>query len=353
MHKTNSMRRRLSYLTGLLYKITFAVLFYYCCTSSLSAQNTADHNIKVNAELDSSSIRIGQQAKLTLSIRYKVDTDDRIKIKWPAIGDTLRKEVEVVRQSKIDTIIPDKDDPFTFVQTKAIYVTSFDSGYWAVPPFKFIVNGDTAGIYTDALLLTVSTVQVDTTQAIKDIKSPYAINYSWLDWIKDHKLEVAAVLFGILIISLLILFIIKSRKKQPPVVVEKVIKIPPHIIAFEKLEKLKNDKLWQEGKLKHYHIALTDIIREYIENRFKIPALEQTTDEILSGFRSVAIDAESKEKLRQLLLLGDLVKFAKEQPLPTENEMSMSNAFDFINGTKREEETETVSPTDRPPVTKA
>lgn len=309
------------------------MLFCYCCTSPLSAQN-----VKVRAELDSSSIQIGQQAKLTLSIQYKVDTDDRIKIQWPAVGDTLRKEVEVVKQSKIDTIIPDKNDPYTFLQTKTLYVTSFDSGYWALPPFKFIVNGDTAGIYTDALLLNVSTVEVDTTQAIKDIKNPYSIDYSWIDWIKDHKLLIGGVLLGIIALCVITWLIIRSRKKQPVIVEEKIVKIPPHVVAFEKLEKLKNDKLWQEGKLKQYHIALTDIVREYIENRFRIQALEQTTEEILSGFKSVAIDAESKEKLRQLLLLGDLVKFAKEQPLPTENEMSMSNAYDFINGTKREDE---------------
>ncbi|MES1221412.1 MAG: hypothetical protein ABUT20_38280, partial [Bacteroidota bacterium] len=319
--------------SSIFFKILFVMLFGYCYTSTLSAQN-----IKVRAELDSSSIKIGQQTKLTLSIQYKVNTDDRIKIQWPAIGDTLRKEIEVVGQSKIDTVIPDKDDPFTFLQTKTVYITSFDSGYWAVTPFKFVVNSDTAGIYTDALLLSVSTVEVDTTQAIKDIKNPYEINYSWIDWIKDHKLEVGGVLLGIILLCLIIWLILRSRKKQPPVVEEKVIRIPAHIIAFEKLEKLKNDKLWQEGKLKQYHIALTDIIREYIENRFKIPAMEQTTEEILSGFKSVAIDAESKEKLRQLLLLGDLVKFAKEQPLPTENEMSLTNAYDFINGTKREEE---------------
>jgi hypothetical protein len=332
----------------LFYKIVSVLLLCYCCTTTVSAQN-----VKVHAELDSSSIQIGQQAKLTLSVEYKVNTNDRIKIQWPAIGDTLRKEVEVVRQSKIDTIIPDRNDPFTFLQTKTIYVTSFDSGYWAVPPFKFIVNGDTSGIYSDALLLTVSTVSVDTTQAIKDIKDPYAIDYSFIDWIKDHKLLLGGVLFGIILISFLIWLIIRSRKKQPLVVEEKAIKIPAHVVAFEKLEKLKNDKLWQEGKLKQYHIALTDIIREYIENRFKIPALEQTTEEILSGFKTVAIDNESKEKLRQLLLLGDLVKFAKEQPLPTENEMSMINAFDFINGTKREEEIIPPSPANQTPAANA
>lgn len=320
------------YPTKQFFKTGLILLFCCFLFSHITAQD-----VKVKAELDSSAILIGQQTKLTLSIQYKVNTNDRIHIQWPEITDTLRKEIEVVSQTKIDTVIPDKNDPYTFLQTKSIYITSFDSGYWAMPPFKFIVNGDTAGVYTDALLLTVSTVAVDTTQAIKDIKKPFSTEYTWIDWVKDHKLLLGGILLGILVGSLLLYLIQKRAKKPKPVVEEKIIIIPPHVTALEKLEKLKSEKLWQEGKLKQYHIALTDIIREYIENRFKIQALEQTTDEILHGFRNVAIDAESREKLRQILLLGDLVKFAKEQPLPTENEMSMNNAFDFVNGTKREE----------------
>jgi hypothetical protein len=317
------------------------MLLLFCCF--LFATSPAQ-DVKVKAELDTSSILIGQQTKLTLSIQYKVNTNDRIRIQWPEITDTLRKEIEVVSQTKIDTLIPDKNDPYTFLQSKSVYLTSFDSGYWAMPPFKFIVNGDTTGVYTDALLLTVSTVPVDTTLAIKDIKQPFSVEYSWIDWIKDHKLLLGGILLGILVAALIIYLLVKNAKKPAPVIEEKVILVPPHVTALEKLESLKAQKLWQEGKLKPYHIALTDIIREYIENRFKIQALEQTTEEILYGFRNVAIDAESKEKLRQILLLGDLVKFAKEQPLPNENEMSMSNAFDFIHGTKREEESTPTGP---------
>jgi hypothetical protein len=242
--------------------------------------------------------------------------------------------------------MPDEDDPNTFVQSRTLYITSFDSGYWAIPPFKFIINGDTTGIYSDALLLSVSTVAVDTTQAIKDIKQPYAISYSWIDWIKDNKLLIGLVMLGILILCIVIYFILKSLKNKPPQVVEEAVKIPPHVIALEKLEQLRAGKLWQEGKLKSYYISLTDIIREYIEHRFKIQALEQTTDEILTSFRSVAIDKESLDRLRQILVLADLVKFAKEHPLPNENELSMDNAFEFVNGTKREEEiTPPINPT--------
>jgi hypothetical protein len=324
------------------------MIFLFSC---FLVSNANAQDVKVKAELDTSAILIGQQTKLTLSIQYKVNTNDRIQIQWPEIQDTLRKEIDVVSQTKIDTVIPDKNDPYTFLQTKSVYITSFDSGYWAMPPFKFIVNNDTNGVYTDALLLTVSTVAVDTTQAIKDIKQPFAITYTWIDWMKDHQLLLGGILLGVLVALFIVYFIRKRARRPAPVIEKKVIVVPPHITALEKLEKLKSEKLWQEGKLKQYYIALTDIIRAYIESRFKIQAMEQTTEEILYGFRNVAIDAESKEKLRQILLLGDLVKFAKEQPLPHENEMSMDNAFDFVNGTKREEEA--LPPTSQEPINEA
>ncbi|MBL7883480.1 MAG: hypothetical protein JNL69_05390, partial [Bacteroidia bacterium] len=198
------------------------------------------------------------------------------------------------------------------------------------------INDDTNGVFTSALLLQVGTIDVDTTQAIKDIKAPFDQSYNFIDWIKDNMNVVYAILITIVLV-ILIVYLSKKLKNTAPELKIELPPIPAHIIAFEKLDKLKEQKLWQEGKLKLYHSALTDILREYIENRFKIQALEQTTDEILFGFRNVSVDEESKAKLKSTLLLADLVKFAKEQPLANENELSMSNVYDFINGTKKEE----------------
>ena len=307
----------------------------------LFAQRALSQDVKATAELDTTAIRIGQQAKLLLSVAYRVDNGQQMQIHWPAITDTLRKEVEVVAQSKVDTLIPDKNNPFEFVQTKTLYITSFDSGDWAIPPFKFIINSDTNGVSTNALLLTVGTVAVDTTLSIKDIKPPYSENYTWIDWLKDHTYVVYGALAAILAVVIAIYLIRHFRKIPPPTVEVEVPKVPPHVIALEKLDKLKSEKLWQDGKLKLYHTTLSEIIREYIENRFKIQAMEQTTDEILYGFRNVAIDEDSKAQLKQLLILSDMVKFAKEQPLPNENEMSLECAYNFVNGTKREEQQKT------------
>src|SRR5580693_1369977 len=111
--------------TKLIYT-TFLLCVLLCISFSSSSQE-----IKVTATLDSNVIKIGQQVKLKLSIQYKVDNGKQIKIQWPEIADTIRKEIEVVGQSKVDTIIPDKNNPLQFIQSKTLLITSFDSGYWA------------------------------------------------------------------------------------------------------------------------------------------------------------------------------------------------------------------------------
>ncbi|MCK6649286.1 MAG: hypothetical protein L6Q66_06505 [Bacteroidia bacterium] len=316
---------------SIFYNIISVFLLLITSVCSISAQE-----VKVSASIDSNSIVIGQQTRLRLKLQFS--DPKKVKVAFPEVLDTLRKEVEIVAKSNLDTL-PANKEQYKYTLYQDLFITSFDSGYWAIPPFKFNVNlNDTNSLYTEPLLLQVSTVTVDTTQAIKDIKAPYEVDYSWIDWLKDNMYVVYGALILIVLIVIIILLIRYFRKVPPQVIVVEAPKIPAHIIALEKIEKLKSEKLWQEGKLKLYHSELTDILREYIENRFKIPAMEQTTDEILFGFRNVAIDNESMSKLKQVLLLADLVKFAKEHPLPNENELSMSNAVDFINGTKKEEE---------------
>jgi UDP-glucose 4-epimerase len=124
------------------------------------------------------------------------------------------------------------------------------------------------------------------------------------------------------------------RKKVVNLQVKPKIVVPPHIEALELLQQLRDEKLWQNGFEKEYHIRVSDIIRNYIERRFGLTALEQTTDEIMRHTRSIdLIDENLRFKLKQILSLSDMVKFAKELPLPNENEQSMENAILFVNST--------------------
>ena len=102
---------------------------------------------------------------------------------------------------------------------------------------------------------------------------------------------------------------------------------PAEEVALEKLDIIREQKIWQSGQLKEYHTQLTDVVREYIARRFEVSSTEQTSDETLRAMRPLLSEKkELFEQLRKMLTLADLVKFAKWTATPDENELSLRNA---------------------------
>lgn len=277
--------------------------------------------VKVSAELDAKQIKIGKQAHITL----KASAASNLQIVYPEFKDTITGNVELVNSGKIDTT--KLGDICTYQRT--LTVTAFDSGYFPIPPFQFGIKNDTSKVYeTDALLIAVQTIPVDTTLAIKGIKGP--VDPAWSIFEIQNE-----ILIG-LIVLLLVIILVYFLKKRKKVVVEEVITEllrPAHEIAIEALNELRSQKLWQQGQVKEYHIAVSDIVRTYIENRYEVNAMEMTSDEIIKSLRLIIADVSLKTKLSSLLILSDMVKFAKELPLPNENELSWEHAMDFVKQT--------------------
>ncbi len=291
--------------------------------------------VRIKAVLDTSKIRIGEQVKLDLYLLY--NPNEGVKsIDWPSIADTITEKIEVISTTPIDTTMPDKNDPSMLQQHQQILISVYDSGYVVVPPFKFVVNGDTANPgYTEPLMLEVHTVPTDSSaKKIKDIKEPLAEPFSWL-WYKEYFYwGIAAIIF----VAALALFIYYRNKRLANKVVEpEKPKIPAHITALATLERVREQQIWKDGKVKEYYSEITDAVRLYVEERYNVLALESTTDELLAIMKSQVIDNVSKEKLQQMLKLADFVKFAKMIPMEQEHNLTLQHAFDFVNGTKREE----------------
>ena len=109
---------------------------------------------------------------------------------------------------------------------------------------------------------------------------------------------------------------------------------PAHVIAFRELDKLKEEKIWEKGQVKLYYTRLTEVSRQYIERQYGIPAMEQTSHEIMKAFKkSNREDSLLDEMLKELLELADLVKFAREDPLPVDNQTNLNNAYLFVQKT--------------------
>lgn len=295
------------------------------CLLGLVNQGIAQ-DVKVTAKLDNSSIPLGDQTNLNLSVHLPTKAE----VVFPVLGDTISAKIQIVQAGKTDTLADPKNPAFRTIH-KTYVLTSFEAGLHMIPAFTFKSGNQTFS--TNALPLEITAVKIDTTKSIYDIKQPLAVSYSWIDWLRDHWPWVVFPLIAVLASFALWYYLRKRRQQKPIAAVVKPI-IPAHVQAMDRLKALKDRKLWQQNAVKAYHSELSDIIREYLENRYQVNAMEQTSDEILSGLRHLDIQEESRNGLRQILILADLVKFAKAEPLNTDNEQSMDNAISFVSHTK-------------------
>ncbi len=145
------------------------------------------------------------------------------------------------------------------------------------------------------------------------------------------------IIIGALLGMALIWFLISKTRKNATDVVYKepeVIK-PAHVIALDKLENLEKEELWQKGYIKEYQSKLTFAIREYLENRYDIQALESTTDEIARELKKQEFATDDEIALKEILQVADLVKFAKATPDNSVHDRFLHKAVDFVKRTKR------------------
>ncbi|RKY56135.1 MAG: hypothetical protein DRP93_02010 [Candidatus Neomarinimicrobiota bacterium] len=287
-------------------------------------QLVANAQVDVISKLDTNAILVGDQVHLNLEISFPVDYN----ILWPELNDTIISEIEILEKSPIDTLF--SKDKNTTTLKQQLLITCFDSGYYALPPvhFDYIVPNDPIKHFeeTDAILLQVSTIAVDTTQAIKDIRAPQTAPITFRE-----ALPYILVGIAILIIAALLVYYFRKRKKEEPVFKAPVKpKLPPQQIAMTALDNLRLKKLWQSGQIKEYHTELTDIIRIYLDGKFNIMAMELTTDEIMALLGKTQINQQAQKRIRQVFQLADMVKFAKQQPLPLEHDSSLNQAIDFV-----------------------
>ncbi len=295
-------------------------LFLACFAINANAQSIAE------AKLKDYNIKIGEQTKLFLTVHQPA----KDRVVFPKIVDTITGKILVVSAAKPDTAF-DQNDHNRLAITQSYLITCFDAGTYTIPPFKVTSGKDT--LKTNELSLQVQTVKVDTTKAIYDIKQPLVVSYTFFDWLKDNWIWVLLALAIIAAIKGLIYYLSNRAKKIPVIVpMKKVLSI--QAIALNKLRDLRERKLWQQNEIKLYHSELSDVMREYLEKRYQIKTYEKTTEEILSALKYADMAEENRNMLRQILVLADLAKFAKEKPLPAENEQSMDNAMLFVTRTE-------------------
>ena len=280
----------------------------------------------VSATLDSTTLFIGDQTDLHLRAIGEVGEQ----VAMPVLDKELIPGVEIVDRTIVDTLSL-KDGRVQYDQY--LTLTSFEDSLFYIAPLPFVSGDDT--VWSDGLTLNVvQPFEMDTTDmAITDIKGVYKAPIWW--WGIFRWVLLAVLLAGVGVAGYYLITYLQRRKLEEAgneVVTEPL--RPAEEVALEKLDAIKEKKIWQQGQVKEYYTQLTDVVREYIARRFEVSSVEQTSDETLRDIRPLLSERKDLyDQLRKMLTLADLVKFAKWSTTPDENELSLRNAYTFVKET--------------------
>lgn len=280
----------------------------------------------VSATLDSTTLFIGDQTDLHLRAIGEVGEQ----VSMPVLDKELIPGVEIVDRTIVDTLSL-KDGRVQYDQY--LTVTSFEDSLFYIAPLPFVSGDDT--VWSDGLTLNVvQPFEMDTTDmAITDIKGVYKAPIWW--WGIFRWVLLALLLAGVGVAGYYLITYLQRRKREEEgnVVMTEPLR-PAEEVALEKLDAIKEKKIWQQGQVKEYYTQLTDVVREYIARRFEVSSVEQTSDETLRDIRPLLSERKDLyDQLRKMLTLADLVKFAKWSTTPDENELSLRNAYTFVKET--------------------
>ncbi len=290
---------------------------------------------KATLSLDKNTFRIGEQATVSIQFEYENPNGNALVI-WPNFNEEISPGVEIVKRTLDEDRLIDSADG-RYLRSQKLTITVFEEGEYSIPKQE-IRLGDSS-YFTNSTLLSISTVEVDTaSKKLYDLKPIYEVNYPFSerskDWLHENWMWLAIIL-----ILILGFFGWRFYQKRKPieVVEEPEIIIPAHILALEKLEQLLQQEEWKSPEKKTYYSVLTDTIRTYLENRFEIYAMEQTTREIINDLKNASISEDDKLYLRKILREADMVKFAKFLPSDEDAFTYLNNSIDFVKRTKKEE----------------
>ena len=301
-------------------------LLFFMATFALFGALKAQQ-VEAESKVESTDVQVGKPFTLDLSLNVPYGWF----VEWNDFAnDTLTEQLDIIKRSEVERTA---DADSNVIVKQQLTLMTFDTGQVQVPSVgltyaRSFDDPDRFMAYTDPINLYSTTMAVDTTQAFKPIVEPLKAPVQMKEvfpWI------LAALLLVLLVLGIWLLLRRRKRRVDANGNVVRGPVIPPYDKAVTDLENLRQQKLWQSGKVKEYFSALTDIAREYIEGQFGVNAVEMTTDDILEEIKPLHFSQETYGKLKETMEVADLVKFAKYSTSNLESENAMTSMTEFVN----------------------
>ena len=199
----------------------------------------------------------------TQTIILHAEVPENVQLLWPDIQDSLGG-IEILASSEVvQTATENTSNSGTTTFDQTFSLIAWQPGLYQIPSVDIQAvtpQGDTLRTFARSTSIDVQIALADTTSNLEPIKE-----------IQEAPLTLAEILtwgsLGLVVLLLIagiIYFIIRSRQTEAVIPVKKVAVIPPHEWAMKALSQLESEKKWQNGDIKSYYVALSDILRGYM-----------------------------------------------------------------------------------------
>ena len=279
--------------------------------------------VQVTASVDSAKILIGGRSHYFITVYAPKGT----KISFP----NYNEKKEIVPNIEVLNAKSDTTDAYDKVRIRRIYtITGWDAKRYTIPTQKVIVDG--VSKMTGEVEMEVQAVPIDT---LKNTPMPpddiQKVPFMWSECIPVILLSI----FALLLIGIAFYLYRTLLHKRHSWTSKKV-----HVLSYYEQAKhdlseiAANKMLYQEQK--DYYTDVTNVLRNYISQRYNINALEMTSHDILDSMKDVC-DASDVNDLRVVFNAVDLVKFAKYSTNATDMDYYFDSIERFIDKTKNDE----------------
>jgi len=293
-------------------------------------------------------------AQVPVSIEWEVYTTPEAG--W-AIGDPITLSLVVISLPEIDVSVPQlpsewgpfevreqallepiPNDDGTVTVIREATIIPWSTGELETPPTAIHYrdsNDEMHEEHVTALSITVGSILTEGDVEKRDLKPQASLDLAgpaiW-PWILGG-------IVAVIVLAVALWWLWRSwrnREVSKPEFIGPVDDRFPEEIAYDELDRVVEINLPGKGEFKRHYEMVTDCMRTYLEGIYKIPAMEQTTTEIMTSVQKLS-EPQSNEiapSLRSLLEEADLVKFAKFNPTIDNAGNAVSDARRMVDITK-------------------
>jgi hypothetical protein len=278
-------------------KHALVVLMALCVATAGEAADRAD-TLTVPARLSKLEAQVGERVHVRVAV-LKPSPDARIVGPMPKDYGAIQVLTSQESSAEGDSAAWELD------------VALFDLGEQDLRKIPFQLQEGTG-----LVPLAVSNARIDvvgtlpdtaTVASLRDLKPPLPVPIRWR-WGR------IAMALGLLLAAVLLLIWLRKRRATEDIPIVELPIVSPEEAALRALRELEDAALAARGRRAEHYVRLSGILREYVEKRFRVPAIESTTMELRHAFLRATKTPKDADTLLDLLDASDLVKFARYDP---------------------------------------